>query len=348
MIQQNATPRSIDARWTRPSLGISSPAREVDLAQQLAEIESQALALQTLAQQLRIKMRQQAGQLDDGPRPVDPPPMTWPAAAPRGDDAAPFRIYCFGAFEVYRQDIRLLLRASAKGQAILKLLTVRPRLIQRDELIEMLWPETEPGVANNRLKVAIHHLRQVFAADDSEPNPEIVVFQNGGYALNSQLNIWTDVRAFELNWQRGLCLERAGQVDEAIPYYLQAESLYRGDLLEQDLYEEWLLARREGLKDIYLTLLDKLSAYWLKQNQVERAIEGWKKILVQDPLREDAYRHLIACFAQCGQRTLALRWYDSCVRMLHEQLEVEPEPETVALYVKIRDQARVTHPNRPL
>ena len=90
------------------------------------------------------------------------------------------------------------------------------------------------------------------------------------------------------------------------------------------------------MKETFLRILDKLSHFWLRQGTLESAIDGWKKILVKDPWREDVYRHLMVCFARNGQRGVALNWYDVCVRVLEKELQLAPEPETVTLYNRIR------------
>jgi DNA-binding SARP family transcriptional activator len=145
-----------------------------------------------------------------------------------------------------------------------------------------------------------------------------------------------DVEAFEHAWRAGVHLERAGQLAAAIPFYTQAEALYLGDFLEQDQPEEWTLVRREHLKDTYLTILDKLSRHSWQTGHIEAAIEGWRKLLAKDPWREDAYRHLMACLAATGNRGLSLRWYGVCVQVLKDQLGIEPEPETMELFARIR------------
>ncbi len=243
------------------------------------------------------------------------------------------RLFCFGAFEVYLDTHRLSQRRTGKGPAILKYLAARPRHpVQRDVLLEALWPNTEPQVANNRLKAAIHHLRQTFG----ERPYDYVIFRDGCYLLNPDLRVWTDIEAFESHWRQGRRLERAGQMEAAVPFYVEAEALYRGDYLTEDPFAEWTLMRREELKDIYLTIVDKLSRYWYRTGEREKAGEGWKKILGRDPWREDAYRQLMVCLAGSGQRGQALRWYEVCVQALQEQLGIEPEPETTALADRLR------------
>lgn len=311
------------------------------LTRALASLEENLYAAQSLVQQL-------AGSLDEVRQRLlalssyaSPPPQTALATTP--GEYAQLHIYCFGAFEVYRGSTYIPQRRSGKGSAILKYLASRPRQpVQRDVLLEVLWPETAPRIANNRLKVAVHHLRQTFTPEVAGLNGEpMILFQDGYYLFNPQIRVWTDVEAFKLNWQTGLRLERAGRLAEAVPFYQQAKTLYRGDFLEDDPFEEWTLAQREELRDTYLMILDKLSRAWFQAGQLDRAVEGWKKIIAMDPWREDAYRHLMVCYSQSRQRELALHWYALCLQALRDQLGLGPAAETVALYEHIRAGERV-------
>jgi DNA-binding SARP family transcriptional activator len=254
------------------------------------------------------------------------------------DGEVRLRLFCLGPFEVYLGEECIPLRRMSKGRTILQFLASRPRQpVLRDVLLEALWPEDDPDVANNRLKVAMHHLRQNRAAGDAEgEHGEYVIFRDGCYMFSPHLPVWTDVEAFEAAWKTGARLERSGRPEQAIPFFEQAEALYRGDYFEDDRFEEWMLVRREELKETYLRILDKLSHFWLRQGVLESAIDGWKKILVKDPWREDVYRHLMVCFARNGQRGLALHWYDVCVQVLEKELQLAPEPETITLYNRIR------------
>lgn len=318
---------SIDDDPLRTSLRIA--------VETLTRLEQDVQEAQALIRQLAGHLLERSGALGD----VSPGIVRLPHALPTGPEPAvsrerpsELRIQCLGPFEVQRNDEYLALRAG-KAAEILKFLALRPQQpVPRDVLLEAIWPETNPGIANNRLKVAMHHLRQAFIGQGCSPRCEgCVVFRDGCYLFNPRINVCTDIQDFEQAWQSGARLERTGRQAEAISCYLKAESLYRGDLLEEDLYREWTLVRREELKDSYLTILDKLSRYWLQIGNLDQAIDGWKKILARDPWREDIYRRVMACNAYRGQRGLALRWYETCAQALQTELNVGPEPETVAL-----------------
>jgi len=252
-------------------------------------------------------------------------------------DAQTVRLYCLGTFGVEFIGQPIPLPRSGKAQQLLKYLLLWRGPVARDRLLEALWPESDPDAANNRLKVVLHHLRQAFVqAGMVAGDGGIIVFRNGNYSLNPGLNVWSDLDAFETSVREAKLHERAGQQNRAVQCWLQAEQLYRGDLFESDLFEDWMLARREALKDTYLLALDRLCAFWVQQGEFERALDGWKSILTKDPCREDTYRSVMSAYARLGQRAAALHWYEVCAQTLREQLDVAPEPATLALAEAIR------------
>jgi DNA-binding SARP family transcriptional activator len=259
------------------------------------------------------------------------------APAMTAGDGAQLRIHCLGQFRVWMGRQNIPVHSSGKCLVILKYLALNShKPVPKEVLLETLWPDAEPGVANNRLKVAVHRLRQMLGSACPQQR-DSVLFQNGAYGFNPAVGVWTDVDAFEECYRAGLLLERAGQTAEAMSLYTRARQLYRGDLLPDDTFEEWTLVRREELRESYLDILGRLSRHYLRNGQTDAAIEGWRSILAKDPWREDAYRALMICHARIGRRSLALRWYDLCVIVLREQLNLEPEEATVDLCRRIRE-----------
>jgi predicted ATPase len=63
-----------------------------------------------------------------------------------------------------------------------------------------------------------------------------------------------------------------------------------------------------------------------------QAITYAVQLLASDPLREDTVRQLIALRYAVGDRAGALQEYERFVRRLSAELDVEPMPETIALY----------------
>jgi len=151
------------------------------------------------------------------------------------------------------------------------------------------------------------------------------------------MGVWVDVEEFEQRYGAGQSLERRGRLAEAMGEYEVAEGLYQGDFLEADLYVDWLIPRREGLKDSYLVILDRLSRYYLEEKRYAACIHLCQKILAKDDCREDAHRCLMRCYSRQGQRHLALRQYHLCAEALARVLDVPPMQQTMALYQQIRN-----------
>jgi DNA-binding SARP family transcriptional activator len=150
------------------------------------------------------------------------------------------------------------------------------------------------------------------------------------------MTTWVDVEEFEQCYKAGQSFERKGTLAEAVCEYELAENLYQGDFLEEDLYEDWLIPRREGMKDSYLLILDRLSRYYLEEKRYTTCIQLCQKVLAKDDCREDAHRRLMRCYSRQGQPNLALRQYHLCEETLTRVLDVSPMSKTMTLYQQIR------------
>lgn len=243
-------------------------------------------------------------------------------------------IHMFGPFRVAIGDVFVSDRLTAKAGALLKIIAAhRRRAIPRDALIERLWPEADPGSGSISLKVAAYTLRRALDSNKEHARPGAwVVASCGSYQLNPSANIWIDVEAFEERQARGRALEARGAWREVQTEYQRAENLYVGDYLEEDLYEEWTIIRREELRDMYLALLWKLGNLTYQQKAYEEAIRYCHKIVLADPCREDAYQMLMRSHVALNQFSRAGAWYAVCRQMLKREVDAKPSDETIRLF----------------
>jgi DNA-binding SARP family transcriptional activator len=247
--------------------------------------------------------------------------------------------YLLGAFRVSIDDRAIEKWPGSRGLAVLKYLLANfGEEISRDVLMDIFWPDASPDAARNNLNVALHNLRQAFRAALQEP---VVVFERGNYHLNPALIVWTDVDEFERHFQAGRQLESAGQVVASQHEYEVASSLYLGDFLADDPYEEWPVITRERLRVMCLEALDRLSRIYFSQGQFTACATLCQRILERDDCREDAHCRLMRCYSRQGQHNLALRQYQACVEALRAQLDVEPEQATTQLAERIRQRKQV-------
>lgn len=250
----------------------------------------------------------------------------------------PVAIHMLGAFSLTIGDLTLSL-PSSRGLSVLKyLLLHHNQKTPRDVLLDTFWPDADPETARNNLNVAIHSLRKALRRSIFLP---VIVFESGTYGLENNLRIWIDVEEFERCVREGQRLEARNQLTPAIVEYETAVSLYQGDLLEQNPYEEWTVLDRERLRITYLDTLDHLSQIYFEQERYAACIAVCQSILTRDRCREDAHCLLMRCYSRQGQNHLALRQYQVCTEVLRAELDVGPASETRELYQRIRSREPV-------
>jgi len=252
-------------------------------------------------------------------------------------DSNRLEVYCLGRFEIRSTWKRVERWRSVKAKSVFQYLITRYRKpIIKEVLMEALWPECDPQAANNNLKAAVHGLRNtlgdLFESKESSP---YVLFEQGSYLINPGLDLCVDVNEFERHWVQGQLLEKEGKHADAIREYQAAEALYRGDYLEDEPYQEWTLLRREALKDTCLLILGKLADHSMNNTDYDSCITYAQRILAKDSCREDAYRRLMRCYSQLGQRNRALRWYEICRQTIQTELDTAPDTQTSALYHRL-------------
>jgi len=208
----------------------------------------------------------------------------------------------------------------------------------REVLMEVFWPGSTPDASRNSLNVAIHGLRRTLRSITDVP---IVVHAGGAYLINRDLRLWLDVGEFDSHVESGRRSGEAGDLDEAIRYYEFAASLYRGDFMADDPYEDWAALTRERLRLTHLDALGRLSKLYFNVGHYTVCASLCLRIIERDPCREDAHRRLMRCYSREGLPHLALMQYRMCVQALTDELGVEADPATTELYQHIRRHERV-------
>jgi DNA-binding SARP family transcriptional activator len=263
-----------------------------------------------------------------------PNPLPSPISPVSDQPSSDLAVCCLGPFRVYQHDRLVEDWPSRKGKSIFKyLVTHRERPIPKEVLMELLWPDSPPDAARNNLNVAIYALRQ--SLRQNNPNQSQILYQDDCYLINPDLNTWVDVEAFTEHIARAHNLEDRAQHAAAVREYHLAEALYLGDFLEEDRYEDWSSTQRQQLQDNYIGLLERLSRHYFAQVDYAACVMEARKILAVDACRESAHRWIMQCYAQQGQRYLAIRQYQDCVDALRNELDVEPSAETTRLYEQI-------------
>ncbi len=238
------------------------------------------------------------------------------------DDAPALRITLLGSFAVSIGDRSVpptawkLLRA----RSLLKLLALAPsHQLSREQLLEHLWPDFTPETAVNNLYSTLNAARQALA-------PVVPLRLRGGIlALDALGPVLLDVVAF------AVAAEQAQRSGDPADYHA-ALDLYGGELLPEDRYEDWVVGRREELRETYHQLLLGLAARQRDDGDLPAAITTFQRLVAADPAHEEAHIALMRLQARLGQRARAIRQYQALRTALERDLDAEPGPEARRLY----------------
>jgi predicted ATPase/DNA-binding SARP family transcriptional activator/DNA-binding CsgD family transcriptional regulator len=213
-----------------------------------------------------------------------------------------------------------------RAAMLLKLLSLAPghRLL-RDQVLDVLWPDDDPKAAANRLHHALHVARRMLGSASGH-----LRLEGDALSLGPPEAVWIDVDAFE----HALSAARRGH---ELTAYRSALSLYAGDLLPGDLYDDWAAPRREGLRHSYLAALGELAGLYEAKGDIGQAVEALQQAVKHEPAHEESHAGLMRLYARVGQRYAALRQYEQLQHALQTELDAEPDDATQRLHAQILD-----------
>jgi ATP/maltotriose-dependent transcriptional regulator MalT/two-component SAPR family response regulator len=248
------------------------------------------------------------------------------------------RIETLGEFLVYRGDSLIEDKEwdrSQPKQLLKVIVSYRAKKISKEALMDQLWPEERPKAAENDFKTALQRLRKSLEPTPSKDfGSSYIHLYNNVVSIDPEL-CEVDADEFLFLFKKGEEKEKAGDVKEALSNYNKAIEMYKGDFLADELYIPWADQRREELKGKYIELLGRAAHLHDRQGTVKKAVECYKKAIRADSLLEESYQKLMTLYSSRGMYNEALRTYETCKKVLNEELKTKPDPMTTALYNKI-------------
>jgi len=219
-------------------------------------------------------------------------------------------IRVLGEFDVSVNGRRVPAQAWQQRRAseLVKLLALAPRhRLQREQVIDALWPALAPSAGAANLRKAAHYARAALGSK------EAVVLRGGQVSLWPDAELAVDAERFETE---GTLALRAGVAEACAAV---ADS-YRGELLPDQRYQDWAGERCRAVRALYLQLLRRAGL--------------WERVVGEEPTDEPAHRALMQMYMDAGNRSGAVEQYHRLGAAL-AGLGLQPTEETRALYREV-------------
>ena len=228
-------------------------------------------------------------------------------------DGPLWRLELLGGQRLKRGNLPIVLPGSRKVNLLLSYLTFRQTPQPREELIDLLWPESTLEAGRNSLSNALSTLRSVLGGS-------VLVTTHAVAGLRRE-TLSADISDLE-RLQR---LARAAtDFAERRHQWEQIMTLYGGAFLP-GCYEDWALTARAHFEVIYQEATESLLRLLIDQGDFDRAIHHGLQAIHHCPSWEQAHVALISLYAAKGLPSAALRQYEELSRVLGD-LGMVPTP----------------------
>ena len=190
---------------------------------------------------------------------------------------------------------------SGQPGALLRLLGVHPAGLPADEVVELLWPESDPGSSRRQLRDVLARLR-------ARVGPLVV---RDGSTLRLE-GVWVNAPAFRGSADRALSERSPGRAVASL-------ALWSGTLLPTDPYTGWAVGLREQFHRRHLALLDLLADDAGARGSHLEAARILAEAIEEDPYDESRYlrggEHLLAAGRRAAAYQLARRGVEALSRL---------------------------------
>ena len=259
--------------------------------------------------------------------------------------APSLRIQTFGQFNIWRDGRLIDPWERVQATTIIKVLLIRRaaggRAVSPDELIEWLWPESDPGAGRKKLLPLLSNARHTLEPDIEPRDSNFILRSSAGYYFDLSGDVTWDVLQFQQHTSTGQSCQRAGEMDAASTAYEAARALYLGDFLAEDRFAPWAIPQRRALQNEYRDMLANLAESYAAMGRYSNAIDAGQAALEVDPLLESVYRQLMRYHFCAGDKGGALKVYRNCAKLFDELFGEGPTPQTKHLFETISQNAEL-------
>jgi DNA-binding SARP family transcriptional activator len=209
--------------------------------------------------------------------------------------------------------------------AFVYLVAHRHRPTRRDDLMDVLWGDSQPQECEVAFSAVLSRLRGLLRK--TALAGAAIDVEHGSISVRLSPATWIDLEAAANAIDLCEGALRRGDRGEAWGYANVAIAIARRPFLSGE-EAPWVQAWRAKLTATLVRALHGLIAISAANGEPAVAIQHAEAILEIEPYRETAYQELMRLHAAMGNRAEALRVLARCRNRLRSELGTTPSPET--------------------
>ena len=235
------------------------------------------------------------------------------------------KVVCFNEFVVYHQDEPVKWKTAKSKELFAFLISNLHTYVNRDTIIDQLWPEHDYKKAKIQLHTSMSHLRKTL---DSVGLEKVINFSNQSYALELD-TLQCDAIDFEK------IIHLHPEVNhENIQDFENIVLQYSGSYMEKNSYE-WATIKAQSIRQKLFQLLQKMIAYYVVCEDSDKNQHYLHMLLKHNPYSEHTLQQLMLHYVKVGDRSAAVQAYHHFSELLLDDIGIPPDRATVDIYESI-------------
>ncbi|MBF0345752.1 MAG: hypothetical protein HQL06_16175 [Nitrospirae bacterium] len=251
----------------------------------------------------------------------------------------PIKVYTLGSFQLYVGDRQIHPNEWSRksAQNLCKYFIFHSgKEITNDKLIDTFWQDEDATSGKRNFLVGISTLRKVLEPGiPPKKKSSYIKHNNGMYSFIIPDGSYIDVCDFEHNITMADRYSKGQDNMNAKSHYIRAVELYKGDFLEEDIYNDWSFPMREQYLEMYMKALKKLAYLCYKSLEYSITIEYINHILKKDEYDDFSYHLLMKTHTAMGNKHKAIDIYHKYCNVLRLELNTKPSNDITSFYQKI-------------
>jgi DNA-binding SARP family transcriptional activator len=211
------------------------------------------------------------------------------------------KVFTFGEFAIYKEDKKIESFKSRKAMELFKFLLLnKNKKVPLLDIYDIFWPGFDDESARLNLNTTLYYIRKQLDISSEELGIK------EDYCLFSMKDIYIDFEEFLKLYDEAF---KEKEINRRLFLLLKASSLYKGDLFDENVYDEWVRDHKEYFKRLYIDVLLEIG-YLYEQLKDKIDAQYYLQKAFYYSQREDAWLSLIRFYENNHEKDKAISLFN--------------------------------------